>query len=112
MNIDKSNKNLLFPDFDIGDLVRLNTDQDMINGLGIIGDIKIDFNDVYKINELLEKIEQVQIGIKISAESDGFFPTKSQALILWCSKKYKYTSSLWVYASEITLVKKVIKEST
>lgn len=101
-------KNLLLPELSVGDLVRLNEDSNLKIGLGVVEDIKINFNDVYDLNYLLDKIEEYSIGIKTNIETDGFFPTKPQALIMWSGKRLSGTNSMWMYTSEITVVHKVL----
>lgn len=101
-------KKLLFPDFSIGDLVRLNEDSDLKIGFGIIEDLKLNFDDIYDINYLLDRIEEHKMGIKISEENEGFFSTKPQALVMWTGKRLAKSNSMWMYTSEITVVHKVI----
>lgn len=101
-------KNIIIPNLSIGDLVRLNEDSSLKIGIGVIEDIKLNFSDVYDIEYLLDKIDEHNLGIKSSPDIDGFFPAKQQALVMWSGKRLSKTNSMWMYASEITVVHKVI----
>lgn len=95
-------------DFDIGDLVRLNEDYKIQVGYGLVTDIKFDFDDVYDLKYLDERIRSFREILGIT--DDDFFPSKPQILVLWSSKNMVESNiSLWMYASELTLVQKVIK---
>lgn len=101
-------KDILLPNLSIGDLVRLNEDSALKIGIGIVEDIKLNFNDICDIGYLLDKIEDYNAGVKFNSELNGFFSSKPQALIMWSGKKLKKTNSMWMYTSEITIVHKVI----
>lgn len=97
-------------EFDIGDLVRLNEDYNLEVGCGLVTDIKNNFEDVYDIEYLRRKIGTLrQI---IPSRNDDFFPSKPQILVLWTGKNIVGTNtSIWMYASELILVQKVVKDS-
>lgn len=102
------NKRLLVNELSIGDLVRLNEDLLLKNGIGVVEDIKLNFDDICGINYLLDKIEEYNLVAKIHPEESGFFCLKPQALIMWTSKKLSKSNSMWIYTSEITVIHKVI----
>lgn len=95
-------------DISIGDLVRLNEDLLLRNGVGVVEDIKLNFDDLCHINYLLDKIEEHNLLTKTHPESNGFFSSKPQALILWSNKRLSKSNSMWIYTSEITVIHKVI----
>lgn len=95
-------------DFDVGDLVRLNEDIKVEIGYGLITDIKFNFDDVYDLRYLDERIRNFRE--ILAKRDDDFFPTKPQILVLWSGKNLISNNlSLWMYASELTLVQKAIK---
>lgn len=95
-------------DFEIGDLVRLNEDIDIEVGYGLVTDIKFNFDDVYDLKYLDERIRNFRE--IIASREDDFFPSKPQILVLWSGKKLiSENTSMWMYASELTLVQKVVK---
>jgi hypothetical protein len=97
-------------EFDIGDLVRLVEDNDFQVGCGLVMDIKISFDDVYDIEYLRKKIGTLRD--IIPARNDDFFPSKPQVLVLWTGKNIiGKNASIWMYSSELILVKKVVKDS-
>jgi hypothetical protein len=95
--------------FDIGDLVRLNEDIKLEVGFGLITDMRFSFDDVYDLQYIEDRIKN--IGDFIQKRNDDIFLSKPQILVLWTGRKHiKDPSSLWMYASEITLVQKVVKK--
>ena len=95
---------LLFSELSIGDLVSLKEDVLLKIGYGLIIDIKYDFDDVYDLLELKNKISNIE---NVTSRTDDFYPTKPHILVLW-SKTNKGVS-LWMYDSELTLIEKVAK---
>lgn len=97
-------------DFDIGDLVRLNEDIKLEIGYGLVADVKLSFDDVYDLKSLDERIRSLRE--VLNTRDDDFFPTKPQILVLWTGKNIVAKNSLiWMYASELTLVHKVVKDT-
>ena len=95
-------------DFEIGDLVRLNEDIKIEVGYGLVTDIKFNFDDVYDLKFLDERIRSFRE--IIAMRDDDFFPSKPQVLVLWSGKNIiTENASMWMYASELTLVQKVAK---
>jgi len=106
--VDYINKQLC--EFDIGDLVRLVEDYDFEVGCGLVMDVKISFDDVYDIEYWGKKIGTLRE--LIPARNDDFFPSKPQILVLWTGKNIVgNNASIWMYASELILVQKVVKGS-
>lgn len=99
---------LLATELSIGDLVRLNEDLSLKNGVGVVEDIKLNFDDICGINFLLERIEEHNSLTKIHSQESGFFSLKPQALIMWTGKRLSKSNSMWIYTSEITVIHKVI----
>ena len=97
-----------FCEFEIGDLVRLNEDIELHVGCGLVTDIKNNFEDVYDLKYLDERIRNFrEILVR---RDDDFFPSKPQILVLWPSKNVsEHNTSIWMYSSELTLVQKVVK---
>jgi len=96
-------------DFDIGDLVRLNEDINLEIGCGLVADIKFNFDDVYDVKYLDERISSFR---EILINRDDFFPSKPQILVLWTGKNLvSENTTIWMYASELTLVQKVVKST-
>ena len=103
------NKQLIF-DYDIGDLVRLVEDHKLEIGYGIITDIKQNLEDVYDLDYLRKKIGTLRK--EIPAKEDDFFPSRPQILVLWTIKKTSSNNiSIWMYAEEIAIVQKVVKDT-
>lgn len=97
-------------EFDIGDLVRLNEDIKIQIGYGLITDIKFNFDDVYDLRFLDERIRNFRE--VLAMRDEDFLPSKPQILVLWTGKNLMSNSlSLWMYASELTLVQKVVKST-
>ena len=97
-------------DFQIGDLVRLNEDIKIEIGYGLVTDIKFNFDDIYDVKFLDERIRSFREILAI--RDDDFFPSKPQILVLWSGKKLvSENTSMWMYASELTLVQKVVKSA-
>lgn len=97
-------------DFDIGDLVRLNEDIKIQIGYGLVTDIKFNFDDVYDLKFLDERIRSFRE--ILAMRDDDFFPSKPQILVLWTGKNIlSANNSIWMYASELTLVQKVVKNT-
>ena len=97
-------------DFDVGDLVRLNEDIKVEIGYGLVTDVKFNFDDVYDLKYLDERIRS--FGEILAIRDDDFFSSKPQILVLWSGKNLVSNSlSLWMYASELTLVQKVVKST-
>lgn len=97
-------------EFDIGDLVRLNEDIKIEIGYGLITDIKFNFDDVYDLRFLDERIRNFRE--VLAMRDEDFLPSKPQILVLWTGKNLMSNSlSLWMYASELTLVQKVVKST-
>ena len=95
-------------DFEIGDLVRLNEDIDIEVGYGLVTDIKFNFDDIYDLKYLDERIRSFRE--ILARRDDDFFPSKPQILVLWSGKNIvNENTSIWMYASELTLVQKVFK---
>ena len=95
-------------EFEIGDLVRLNEDIHIEVGCGLVTDMKFNFEDVYDLKFLDERIRSFKEIIEI--RDDDFFPSRPQILVLWSGKNLvSENTSLWMYASELTLVQKVVK---
>lgn len=92
--------------FSIGDLVRLNEDQELDIGYGLVTEVRDTFDDVYDLVELSRKLEEIRNSLYY--KDDGFYPTKPQILVLWNSiKETRNNKQLWMYASELTIVQKV-----
>jgi len=97
-------------DFEIGDLVRLAEDIKLEVGFGLVTDVKFTFDDVYDLKYLDERIRSLRE--ILHSRNDDFFPTKPQILVLWSGKNMiSENSSIWMYASELTLVQKVVKDT-
>lgn len=95
-------------DFEIGDLVRLNEDLELEVGYGLVTDIKFNYDDVYDLKFLDERIRSFRE--ILARREDDFFPSKPQILVLWTGKNIlSPNASIWMYASELTLVQKVVK---
>lgn len=95
-------------EFEIGDLVRLNEDIQLEVGCGLVTDIKNNFEDVYDLKYLDERIRTFKE--ILARRDDDFFPSRPQILVLWPSKNTaEYNTSIWMYSSELTLVQKVVK---
>lgn len=103
---------LLVPNLSIGDLVRLNEDTELSIGVGLVADLKFNFDDVYDLKYILEHLEDESYGLNIYHRDDGFYPTKPQALVMWSGKKLSKSNTMWMYTSEITIVNKVKKVET
>lgn len=97
-------------DFEIGDLVRLSEDIKLEVGCGLVTDVKFNFDDVYDLKYLDERIRSFREILDM--RSDDFFPSKPQVLVLWSGKNIiSENISIWMYASELTLVHKVVKDT-
>ena len=98
-------------DYEIGDLVRLVEDYKLEVGYGIVTDIKENFEDVYDLDYLRKKIGTLREAIP--ARDDDFFPSRPQILVLWTIKKSNINNniSIWMYAEEITILQKVVKDT-
>ena len=94
----------LFSKLSIGDLVSLREDVKLKIGYGLVIDIKYDFNDVYDLLEIKNKLSNMQ---NISSEIDDFCPTKPHILVMW--SKTDKSINLWMYDSDLILIEKVIK---
>lgn len=94
--------------FDIGDLVRLTEDRELTIGYGLVTAVRENFDDVYDLLEISRRIDSLR-GI-VELRDDDFYPTKPQVLVLWNNNTIIDTANkqLWMYASEITLVQKVL----
>lgn len=98
-------------DFEVGDLVRLTEDIKLDIGYGLVADVKLSFDDVYDLKILDQRIKSfTEI---LHTRDDDFFPTKPQILVLWSGRNLvsNTVTSLWMYASELTIVEKVVKET-
>ena len=100
---------LLVPNLSIGDLVRLKEDLDLSVGIGLVADLKFNFDDVYDLKYILERLEDESCGLNVHHRDEGFYPTKPQALVMWSGKKLSKSNTMWMYTSEITIVNKVKK---
>lgn len=100
---------LLVPNLSIGDLVRLNEDIDLSIGIGLVADLKYNFDDIYDLKYILERLEDESCGLNTHHRDEGFYPTKPQALVMWSGKRLSKSNTMWMYTSEITIVKKVKK---
>ena len=98
-------------DYEIGDLVRLVEDHKLEVGYGIITDIKENFEDVYDLDYLRKKIGTLRD--IMPAREDDFFPSRPQILVLWSIKKSttNNNTSIWMYAEEIVILQKVVKDT-
>jgi hypothetical protein len=98
-------------DYEIGDLVRLAEDHNLEVGYGIITEIKENFEDVYDLDYLRKKIGTLRE--TMPAREDDFFPSRPQILVLWTIKKTKTNNniSIWMYAEEIAILQKVVKDT-
>jgi hypothetical protein len=102
-------KEYLPSDFDIGDLVRLSEDHKLEVGLGVIADIKENLEDVYDLVYLRAKIEKYHSLVEID---NDIFPSTPQILVLWNTRDIiRNNVSLWMYAEELTILQKVIKDT-
>ena len=99
---------LLIPDLAVGDLVRLKEDVQLSVGIGLVEELRFNFDDVYDIKYILERLEDDSETLKTSVRDEGFYLTKPQALILWTRKKLHKSNSMWMYTSEITIINKAI----
>lgn len=97
----------LLNSFSIGDLVRLNEDLELHIGYGLVTEVRETFDDVYDLVHLSRKLEELRN--ELYYKDDGFYPTKPQILVLWNSiKQTTSNKQLWMYASELTIVQKVL----
>lgn len=98
----------LLSHFDVGDLVRLNEDIQLQIGYGLVTDVRETFEDVYDIVELSNRIDALKNIIEL--RDDDFYPAKPQILVLWNKSIFsdRTNKQLWMYASELTLVQKVL----
>lgn len=97
----------LLNDFSIGDLVRLNEDLNLHIGYGLVTEVRETFDDVYDLADLSKRLEELRNNLYY--KEDGFYPTKPQILVLWNSiKQTRDNKQLWMYASELTIVQKVV----
>ena len=95
-------------DFEVGDLVRLNEDIKIEVGYGLVADIKKSLDDVYDIEYLTNRIKS--LSEILHPRDDDFYPSKPQILVLWSGKNMiSENTSIWMYASELTIVQKVLK---
>jgi len=95
----------------VGDLVRLVEDIDLEIGLGIVTDIKNNFEDVYDLDYLRKKIGTLREFVQ--AKDDDFFSSRPQILVLWNIKKNSKNSILlWMHAEELTIFRKVKRTVT
>lgn len=93
--------------FSIGDLVRLNEDLELHIGYGLVTEVRETFDDVYDLVDLSRKLEELRNDLYY--KDDGFYPTKPQILVLWNNiKQTTNNKQLWMYASELTIVQKVL----
>ena len=101
-------KKYILSSFDVGDLVRLNEDKELQIGYGLVTEVRESFDDVYDLLELSRRIDALKSIIEL--RDDDFYPTKPQVLVLWSKSIFPDVNSkqLWMYASEITLVQKVL----
>jgi len=100
----------LLYNFEIGDLVRLSEDSELQVGYGLVTDVKYNFEDVYDLKYLNERIRNFRE--ILARRDDDFFPSKPQILVLWSGKNVVEANvSIWMYASELTLVQKVVKST-
>jgi hypothetical protein len=75
-----------------------------------VTDIKFNFEDIYDLKYLDERIRNFREIIAL--RDDDIFPSKPQILVLWSGKNIlSENSSMWMYASELTLVQKVVKNT-
>lgn len=97
-------------EFEIGDLVRLVEDGQLEIGCGLVTDVKFNFDDVYDLKLLDERIKNFR---EIIARVDeDYLPSKPQILVLWSGKNIiSQNTSIWMYASELTLVQKAVKDT-
>jgi hypothetical protein len=98
-------------DFEVGDLVRLAEDIKIEIGFGLVVDIKLSFDDVYDLKILDERIKSMTEILQ--KRDDDFYPTKPQILVLWSGRNLitSTSTSLWMYASELAIVQKVVKDT-
>lgn len=97
-------------DFEVGDLVRLNEDIKIEVGYGLVADVKKNFDDVYDLDYLNTRIKNLSEILHI--RDDDFFPSRPQILVLWSGKALiSENISIWMYASELTIVQKVLKNT-
>jgi hypothetical protein len=97
-------------DFEIGDLVRLIEDHKIEIGYGLVTDIKDNLDDVYDLEYLRERFRSFREIIDLREQE--IFPSKPQILVLWSGKAItSENTSIWMYASELTIVQKVMKET-
>jgi hypothetical protein len=98
-------------DFEVGDLVRLIEDIKIEIGFGLVVDVKLSFDDVYDLKILDQTIKSMSEILNI--RDDDFYPTKPQILVLWSGKNLitNTNTSIWMYASELAIVQKVVKDT-
>ena len=97
-------------DFEIGDLVRLSEDIKIQIGYGLVADIKNNFDDVYDMEYLTSRIKS--LSEILYTKDNEFFPSSPQILVLWSGKTLiSENLSIWMYASELTIVQKVVKDT-
>jgi|AACY02.1.fsa_nt_gi hypothetical protein len=104
----RDKKRYILCSFDVGDLVRLNEDKDLQIGYGLVTEVRENFDDVYDLLELSQRIDALKNIIEL--RDDDFYPTKPQVLVLWNKSIFPdvRNKQLWMYASEITIVQKVL----
>jgi hypothetical protein len=97
-------------DFQVGDLVRLAEDIKLEIGFGLVADIKLSFDDVYDLKILDQRIKSMSEVLHV--RDDDFYPTRPQILVLWSGKNLvTNNTSIWMYASELAIVQKVVKDT-
>lgn len=95
-------------EFDVGDLVRLMEDHQLEAGYGLVTDIKFNFDDVYDLKLLDERIKSFREILERTDED--FLPSRPQILVLWSGKNIvSQNTSIWMYASELTIIQKAVK---
>ena len=102
-------EDLLLCEFDVGDLVRLNEDIRLQIGYGLVVDVKNNFDDVYDMEYLTQKILKFK-ELTADTRNEEFYPTKPQILVMW-NNTINGDKKLWMYASELTIVQKVGKDT-
>ena len=88
--------------------MRLSEDTRVEIGCGLVADVKFSFDDIYDLKYLGERIKNFKEILTV--RDDDFFPSKPQILVIWTGKNLtSENTSIWMYASELTIVQKVVK---
>lgn len=103
-------------DISIGDLVKLDGDEDALVGFGIVLDVRTDTYEMAialmeNFNDYMSAIDEDFIPEEITDAERELLQTPVY-LILWHSNDGHTFSSrpIWMYRSEITVISKVIKK--